>query len=250
MRKLILHIPHASVHLPNMEGFVVSPKVIVQEINKLTDWYTDELFYSERDERVIANFSRIFCDVERFADDKKEVMAKYDMGVLYKKNDDGKVIRKVSKELKAKILKDYYHKHHNNLAQVVKNHLNLHSNALIIDCHSFPSEPLQRDLDKRENRPDFNIGTDIFHTDSRFIKAAEAYFKQLRYSLGVDYPYSGTIVPLAFYQKNKNVQSIMLEVNRKLYLDEKTFEKSNEYIKTRKVVQGFLDTMRNLNYTL
>ena len=36
----------------------------------------------------------------------------------------------------------------------------------------------------------------------------------------------------------------MLEVNRKLYLNEPTNEKSLEFEKTKTVVQGFLDVIR------
>jgi N-formylglutamate amidohydrolase len=39
---------------------------------KLTDWCTDDLFYSVDDEMVKAEFSRIFCDPERFTDDAQE----------------------------------------------------------------------------------------------------------------------------------------------------------------------------------
>jgi hypothetical protein len=43
------------------------------------------MFDSDQDDKIIAPFSRIFCDVERFSDDELEVMAKSGMGVLYEK---------------------------------------------------------------------------------------------------------------------------------------------------------------------
>lgn len=40
----------------------------------------------------------------------------------------------------------------------------------------------------------------------------------------------------------------MLEVNRKLYLNEPTNEKSVEFEKTMKIVQGFIEILRKFNY--
>jgi N-formylglutamate amidohydrolase len=60
---MILHIPHASANIPDREGFLDEEKVQA-EILKLTDWYTDDLFQSEEAIRLIAPFSRVFCDVE------------------------------------------------------------------------------------------------------------------------------------------------------------------------------------------
>ena len=72
-----------------MEGYLVDANSLAKEMLKLTDWYTDDLFYSIDDEMIKAEFSRIFCDVERFSDDAQEIMAQFGMGVLYEKNDDG-----------------------------------------------------------------------------------------------------------------------------------------------------------------
>ena len=96
MTNLILHIPHSSDKIPFDTGYVVDRKVLDQEIIKLTDWYTDDLFLFEDSIIVKADFSRIFCDTERFSDDSQEVMAKYGMGVLYEKSDDGSVIREIN----------------------------------------------------------------------------------------------------------------------------------------------------------
>ena len=92
--------------------------------------------------------------------------------------------------------------------------------------------------------PDFNIGTDVFHTPKEIVDVAYNYFTEKGYSVGIDAPYSGTIVPLKYYKKSRNVNSIMLEVNRKLYLDEPTNKKSLEFEKTKTVVHGFIEMMK------
>lgn len=75
MKKLVVHIPHSSTFIPFYEGYVVDAKTIQNEILKLTDWYTDDLFLSEKDINFVTPFSRIFCDVERFENDEDEVMS-------------------------------------------------------------------------------------------------------------------------------------------------------------------------------
>jgi N-formylglutamate amidohydrolase len=244
MKKLILHIPHSSTIIPILDGYVSSYDKIQQEIIKLTDWYTDDLFDSDVDNKIVAPFSRVFCDVERFADDELEIMSKVGMGVLYEKLDSDELLRKVSLELREKILKEYYWKHHDSLTTKVKEQLKINGECLIVDCHSFPSTPLLKAINQNKNRPDFNIGTDSYHTPKKYIDASITYFENLGYTLGVDWPYSGSIVPMKYYQKEKRVSSIMLEINRKLYLNEPTNEKSIDYNKTKKVIQGYLNLLR------
>ena len=246
MKQLILHIPHSSTVIPIIDGYVTSHDKIQQEIIKLTDWYTDDLFDSQVDDKIVAPFSRIFCDVERFADDELEIMSKVGMGVLYEKLDSDELLRKVSPKLKEKILTDYYWKHHDSLNTKVEEQLKINGKCLIIDCHSFPSKPLLKAINQNTNTPDFNIGTDSFHTPKKYIEASITYFENLGFSLGVDWPYSGSIVPMKYYQKDKKISSIMLEINRKLYLNEPTNEKSTDYKKTKEVVKGYINLLRSI----
>lgn len=246
MKKLVLHIPHSSTEIPLLDGYVSTHDEIQQEIIKLTDWYTDDLFDSEVDDKIVTSFSRIFCDVERFADDELEIMSKVGMGVLYEKLDSNELLRKVTPVLREKILTNYYWKHHNSLTTIVDELLNVNGECLIVDCHSFPSTPLLKAINQNSNTPDFNIGTDSFHTPKKYIEASKTYFENLGYTLGVDWPYSGSIVPMKYYQKEKRVSSIMLEINRKLYLNEPTNEKSEGYDKTKEIVQGYLNIIRGI----
>ena len=245
MKQLILHIPHSSVNIPLKEGYIVSEDTLQSEILKLTDWHTEDLFHSYKDVMIIAPFSRIFCDPERFPDDEQEIMAQFGMGVLYEKTDIGDVMRIITPELRKKILDNYYWVHHKKLNDAVNGQLLRYNKAVIIDCHSYPEIPIERSLVKTSFRPDFNIGTDAYHTPKELIDISVDFFKQKGYSLGIDLPYTGSIVPLEHYQKNKNVESIMLEINRKLYLKEDSNEKSGNYETTKSVTQEFINRIRN-----
>jgi N-formylglutamate amidohydrolase len=245
LKQIILHIPHSSTKIPYRDGYVVQDFILQQEILKLTDWHTDELFFSEDDEMIVAEFSRIFCDPERFTDDSQEIMAQYGMGVLYERNDNGDKIRNVSPELKNKVILEFYEKHHKKFSDAVNNQLNLFGKAIIIDCHSYPNIPLKRDLDQSSNRPDFNIGTDSYHTPKKLIDLSISFFEEAGYSLGIDRPYRGSIVPMEHYQKNKNVQTIMLEINRKLYLNEPSNNKNSDFNKIKEITANFITLIRN-----
>lgn len=244
-QQIIFHIPHSSTVIPVKEGYLVDDTTLEKEILKLTDWYTDDLFYTGDDAMIKAEFSRIFCDPERFTDDAQEIMAQFGMGVLYEKNDDGEIIRSISKELREQILNDYYRKHHKKLNDAVNNQLKFFGSALILDCHSFPNKPLKRDLDKRPGRPDFNIGTDPYHTPKDLTDVAKAFFEDAGNTLGIDWPYKGSIVPLEHYHKNKNVMTIMLEINRSLYIYEPGNEKSTRYPEIKKIIGEFIQTIKN-----
>ena len=244
MSQLILHIPHSSISIPLKDGYVVNDDVLNLELLKLTDWHTEDLFCSETDIMIIANFSRIFCDPERFADDSKEIMSQFGMGVLYERTDGGELMRTISSQLRERILSEYYWRHHNNLTQAVEDQLEKFSKAIIIDCHSFPDQPFISSVNKRTDRPDFNIGTDSFHTPLKFVDASVDFFRSRGYSLGIDWPYNGSIVPTKYYQQEDNVQSIMLEINRKLYLVEKSNRKLPGYHDIRKITHDYIEIIR------
>lgn len=241
--QLILHIPHSSTEIPLYQDYTVSTEVLEAQIVKLTDWYTDDLFQAKDAVRVQAEFSRLFCDVERFPKDEQEVMAKFGMGVIYEKGENGETIRVIKSDTRELILKDYYWPHHRKLAKAVDNQVLLFGRALILDCHSFPSVPHKSALNQRRDRPDFNIGTDPFHTPQRIVDFASSFFESAHYSLGIDWPYSGSIVPLKEHKKNKQVSSVMLEVNRRLYMNETTLEKSEKYEEIKSIVGDFINQL-------
>ena len=93
-------------------------------------------------------------------------------------------------------------------------------------------------------RPDFNIGIDDFHTPAELIACSKSFFQDRGYSLGINWPYSGSIVPLTHYNTSENVKSIMLEVNRALYLREPANEKSSNYQAVKETISAYLDAIK------
>ncbi|MDO8676466.1 MAG: N-formylglutamate amidohydrolase [Candidatus Azambacteria bacterium] len=243
MKKAILHIPHSSTAIPTKKGYLSSTTELKTEIIKLTDWYTADLYQHNEAVQIIAPFSRLFCDVERFPEDRDEAMAKFGMGMVYTTFDNGKILRKIDKNLKDKIFKQYYQKHHDKFLQKVEKMLKNNGQCLIIDCHSFSNIPFERDLDKTLPRPNIDIGIDSFHTPKKLLAVANEYFKNNGFSCKTNSPYAGAIVPLKYYKKDKRIQSIMIEVNRDLYLETNTNIKNKNYKKIKKILNGFIEEM-------
>ncbi len=85
---MIFHIPHASTAIPPAirAGIVLSDEQLAEEILKITDWFTDDLFGSHAragDTALVYSVSRLIVDPERFIDDAQEPMAKVGMGVVF-----------------------------------------------------------------------------------------------------------------------------------------------------------------------
>jgi N-formylglutamate amidohydrolase len=98
-----------------------------------------------------------------------------------------------------------------------------------LDMHSFPSLPLPYELDQSRDRPDICIGTDEFHTPERLTDEFVRRFYAEGLSVATNCPLSGALVPMRYFRKDARVSSIMIEVNRRLYLDEATGKASKHF---------------------
>ena len=122
------------------------------------------------------------------------------------------------------LLERYYIPHHQKLTEAVEESLLANKRCLIIDGHSFPALPLPYELNQTAFRPDFCLGTDDFHTPEELVARVEKILESCGYSTARNQPFSGTIVPMKHYRKDHRVQSLMIEINRWLYLEEDYLE--------------------------
>jgi N-formylglutamate amidohydrolase len=226
--------------------FTVTREQLDGEIAMLTDHFTDELFHLPGARVVRFSVSRFVVDPERFESDNDELMTKRGMGVLYTNGVNGTRVRRDPTESERKnLFGTYYHPHHQRLATAVTEALAQHGQALIVDAHSFPPTPLPCDLNQDQPRPDICLGTDPFHTPKALTALASAWWRDHGFSVGVDWPYSGSIVPIERLQCDSRVRSMMVEVNRRLYmrLTGKIAERSPEFNRMRTLMTKFLSDL-------
>ena len=244
----ILHIPHSSTRIPREErgDIHLSDEALKDELLRMTDWYTDELFKLPDNIAIPVVFpvSRLVVDPERFEDDAQETSSRWGMGVIYTKTSQGHRLRDTpTPQERRQLLASYYRPHHAQLAACVKNRLKRHNKALVVDCHSFPSMPQPYEENQNAIRPDICIGTDDFHTPNWILKQLLEALEAEGFVCELNSPFSGALVPMDYYQKDKSVSSVMIEVNRGLYLDESSGQKGTHFIEVRNSIQKVVSTL-------
>ena len=139
--------------------------------------------------------------------------------VIYLNASDLSRLRIITEEERQEILLRYYDTHHEAFTKAVEEKIEKWGHCLIIDCHSFYPTALPYELNKNDDRPDFCIGTSDYHTPKKMTEALVIFFEGHGYSVKLNSPFAGTFVPMKYFEKDKRVYSVMIEVNRKLYMD-------------------------------
>ena len=241
---MILHIPHASRVVPEdvRDQIVLSDGDLDAELTRITDAFTDELFFRPEATTVRFPISRLVVDVERFPDDADEPMSRVGMGMIYTRTAQGNRLRRPLRPHETRhLVAQYYEPHHRRLLAAAEDELAQYGRALIVDCHSFPSRPLPCDEDQSMPRPDVCIGTDSFHTPATLIQLFARTFQEIGYGVDIDRPYTGSMVPMAFCKQDLRVASIMIEVNRALYMDELSGTKTGRFATIQEQMQAVLE---------
>ncbi|MDQ3408144.1 MAG: N-formylglutamate amidohydrolase [Chloroflexota bacterium] len=224
------HVPHASTAIPGpvREEILLDDEGLARELVRLTDWHTDELFdwLGDRGGAMFVNrLSRLVFDPERFADDAQEPMAAVGLGAVYTRTASGERLRELTQEGRAQRIARLFEPYHAALSELVGSQLARFGRCTLIDCHSFATLPLPSESDQRPDRPDICIGTDPSHTPPELAAGLERGFAVEGFRVRRDAPFSGCLVPLRYYRRERRVASVMIEVRRGLYCAESTGER-------------------------
>ena len=218
---IVLNIPHASV--AGLGYAKWNDKVgLILEAKKWTDWYTDLIFVPENRpgvKTITADYSRFVVDVERLVDDPLNDIGQ---GIVYTKFNGIK--RTIDEEERLGMMAYYYA-----YIKQLKGMLNEHS--LLVDCHSFHSDMSDVDVC-------IGVNNDWSRPTEFVIELVAEVFKQAGYSVMVNQPYSNSIAP----QTDFAYDAIMIELNKRIYMNEQTLELNESANKVR----ATLDTLYEL----
>ena len=211
---IIKHIPHSSLAFPLEER----PLNDFDRYNfKMSDLFVDVLFSSVKGIEIKSDYSRLYVDVEKYKDDKKEIMSQYGQGMIYTKYFDGTPVQYEHGINRSKREK-YYDTYHQNLAELVNKYIDQGTNILFLDCHSFSDE--MASVLNKEPFPDVCIGINSDFNEFKLLSKIVHELMKRHLTYQINYPYSGSLVPnnLHKLKTNQKFISIMLEINKRLYL--------------------------------
>ncbi len=244
MNHIILHAPHASLNIPDKmrSNILLDGQELTAELLAITDRYTDELFAVPGVRMITSPVSRLVIDMERFRSDEDEVMAKVGMGAVYERTSGGRRLRDITPAIRGAMMREYYDPYHRAFEEAVAASLDQYNRCLIIDCHSFPQRPLPYEIDQDPDRAEICVGTCDYHTPRGLLDFAQNWMSQ-HFSVALNRPFAGTFVPSRFYRREKRVSSIMIEVNRRLYMDETNGDKNNCFDRINDLLKGFIQAI-------
>ena len=230
---MLLNIPHASNNIPKcyMDQFILSDEELRLELLRMTDLYAEEIFQPETALLLTINISRLVVDVTRLEDDRKEPLCQVGMGKIPMKTSFGKLLRRSLSEQEINgLYSTVYLPFHRTLCKVVEKELMEKGKALIVECHTFPNHPLPYDPEQTTPRLDACVSVSPFHTPYKLLELVmEGLVTDSGISVSPEWPLSRPMVPAVFFNKDSRVSSILIGINRSLFMDEETGEKTSRF---------------------
>ncbi len=223
---VILHVPHSSRVIPAdvRSGIVLDGTALERELDHITDSHTAEIAAGAAAAAAVRTpwqfvnrLSRLVVDPERFPDEREEMLA-VGMGAVYTQTTHREALRPDGHDGQP-LVERYFHPYAKAMTDAVTDRLAAVGRAVIVDVHSYPSEPLPYELHGDGPRPPICLGVDPYHTPAGLLAQAEKAFAGFG-GTGINSPFAGTYVPLRYYGKDPRVSALMIEIRRDVYMRE------------------------------
>ena len=246
---LVFNSPHSGRIYPTT--FLAASRLDPHTLRRSEDAFVEELFAFVTDlgaPLLYAHFPRAYLDVNREPYELDPVL--FRDGLPHYANTQsvrvigglGTIARIVSEsneiyreplavEAALERINRLYTPYHDTLAGLLLETQREFGLSVLIDCHSMPSNPV---ADGGAGRPDFVLG-DRFGTscNGELTRLAANELAALGYAVTLNKPYAGGYITEHYGRPHKAQHVLQIEINRSLYMDETSFEKSAGFERLR-----------------
>lgn len=154
------------------------------------------------------------------------------LGVIPRVVSEGRPIQsgKISMDEARARLNRYYFPYHAQLQDLLDTARAAFGEVLLIDCHSMPHEALAQSAGLFGKMPEVVIG-DRFGSSCRtdYVAEIERFFRVEGFRTGRNTPFAGAHITQSYGRPSSGQHVIQIEVDRSLYLEEKTVTKSASF---------------------
>jgi N-formylglutamate amidohydrolase len=253
---LIFNSPHSGRIYPST--FLAASRLDSRALRRSEDAYVEELFAFVAElgaPLLYAHFPRADLDVNRepyeldpalFRDglphfaNTQSVRVVGGLGTIARIVSESDEIYREPLSVRAALerINRLYTPYHETLAALVLEAKKEFGLAVLIDCHSMPSNPI---AEQGTGRPDFVLG-DRFGTScsSELTRLAAGQLKAMGYAVALNKPYAGGYITEHYGRPHKAQHAIQIEINRALYMDETSFEKSAGFDRLRSDLEAMV----------
>jgi N-formylglutamate amidohydrolase len=244
-RPFVFNSPHSGSHYP--ERFLQMIRLDEAGIRRSEDCHVDELFAGVASfgaPLLAANFPRAYLDVNRepweldprmFAEtlppfaNARSARVAGGLGTIPRIVGEGQDIYAGRLPLAEAIsrIDAFYKPYHQRLRGLLMQAHSRFGRAILIDCHSMPAS-----IRVGENglRPDFILG-DRFGASAApaLSEQAIAILVDMGYTVAHNKPYAGGFITEHYGRPGRGLHAMQVEINRGLYMDEQSYEKSSGF---------------------
>lgn len=246
---MVFDAPHSGRHYPDDFDHVAGIELLMGG----EDRFVDELFADAPDHGatyVVANFARTYIDPNRRASDidtilldgdwheapEPTIMSERGVGLVFRLIGNGTSIydrRLTSADITNRIER-YWRPYHECLRAMIDRTTERHGLCYHLDCHSMMPVGNELAPDPGSDRADFVLGDlDGTACEPGFTRLVADTLEGLGYSVAVNDPYKGALIVERYGAPDKGVHSLQIEINRKLYMDLETLERSDGFAPLR-----------------
>ena len=242
---VVFSSPHSGSDYPM--DFVKASVLRKRQLRSSEDAFVDELFADVvgfGSPLLRAIVPRAFVDLNRGVDEldpgivegannpKNNPRITSGLGVIPRVVSEGRQIQKGKLSMKEAMarIEQCYHPYHKLLAELLSQSKLRFGIALLIDCHSMPSDALNNAMAPGGGRPDIILGNRFgASADKDLFEMVEAAFKGQGFIVGRNTPFAGGYITRKYGVPSKERHVIQVEINRGLYMNEKSIRKNAQF---------------------